>query len=117
RVFRRHPHDRMPRPVAVPGWSHAVGAGQVVDEQRAGSLFRDQRVHAREVAALSGERAAIAVATDQQTALQLLAVDLELTDLAGVVASTAAVGLASAIALGRAQAQEPARLGAHVDID
>src|SRR5690554_4195963 len=106
-----HADHRVARALALSGRAHAVGAGEVVDQQRVRALFGDQRVDAREVAALAGERAAIAVAADQQAALQLFAVDLELAGLIRLVAPTAAVGVACAAALGRAQAQEPPRLG------
>ena len=70
-------HDRVARALGLVARAHAVGAGEVVDEQGVGALLGHQRVDPRQVAAGAGERAAVAVATDEESSLQLFAVDVE----------------------------------------
>jgi hypothetical protein len=85
-------HDRVARALGLVAGAHAVGAGEVIDEQGVGAFLGDEGVDPREVATGAGERAAVAVAADEESALQLLAVDVEL-----------AGDLAAALGLGRLQ--------------
>ena len=97
--------DGVARALGHAGGADAVGAREVVDEERARGLFADQGVYAGQIATVTGEGAAIAVATDQQAALELTAVELELAHL-----------FAATAGLGRAEAKHAAGLRAGVDV-
>src|SRR5690606_41030637 len=70
-------HDGVRRPLGEARRSHAVGAGEIVDEERTRGLFGDERVDPRQVAPMTGQGAAVAVAAEEEAALALAAGELD----------------------------------------
>ena len=71
RLVMPQAHDRVRGALGLVARAHPVGARKVVHEERVGALLGDQGVDAGQVAAGAGERTPVAVAADQEAALEL----------------------------------------------